>query len=101
MATGVEFTHGNKKCVVHARKEVILSAGSVQCYIPILETLVLIGTPLCISTIKSPQILELSGIGRRDVLDRVGIPVKLELPGVGENVQDHLLSGKSTSLRLP
>ncbi|KAJ3550489.1 hypothetical protein NM688_g5068 [Phlebia brevispora] len=42
-------------------------------------------------TLKTPQILELSGIGRKDVLDRIGVPVKIELPGVGENVQEHLL----------
>lgn len=44
---------------------------------------------LC-SAIKDPQILELSGIGRPDILSKIGIDVKLELPGVGENVQEHL-----------
>ena len=38
---------------------------------------------------KSPQVLELSGIGRRDVLEKAGIQVRLELPGVGENMQEH------------
>lgn len=38
------------------------------------------------STIVDPQILELSGIGRRVVLDKIGIDIKIEL---GENVQDH------------
>jgi len=42
------------------------------------------------SAIKDPQILELSGIGRPDILSKIGIDVKLELPGVGENVQDHI-----------
>ncbi|KAF8123488.1 alcohol oxidase [Boletus edulis] len=51
-----------------ASKEVCLSAGSI----------------------KSPQVLELSGIGDSAVLSRAGIPVKLELPGVGKNVQEHL-----------
>jgi choline dehydrogenase-like flavoprotein len=51
-----------------ASAEVILSAGAV----------------------KSPQILELSGVGRGDVLQRLGVPVVRELPGVGENLQDHL-----------
>lgn len=41
----------------------------------------------CRSAIKSPQILELSGIGRKDVLSKIGVDVKIELPGVGENVQ--------------
>lgn len=39
------------------------------------------------------QILELSGIGLRDVLEKAGIEVKVDLPGVGENVQEHLWSG--------
>ena len=52
-----------------AGREVLLSAGAVQ----------------------SPQILELSGIGREDVLGDQGIPVKHRLMGVGENYRDHLL----------
>ena len=46
--------------------------------------------PRC-SSLKSPQILELSGIGRKDVLDKIGVPVKVSLPGVGENAQEHLV----------
>lgn len=69
-ATGVEFRLASDTShahVAHARKEVILAAGAIQ----------------------SPQLLELSGIGRKDVLDRLGIDVKIDLPGVGENVQEH------------
>jgi choline dehydrogenase-like flavoprotein len=55
-ATGVEFRLGSDAYVVHAQKEVIISAG----------------------TIKSPQLLELSGIGRKDVLDRLGVDVNLQ-----------------------
>lgn len=47
--------------------------------------------------LKSPQILELSGIGRPDVLNSVGIPVKVALDGVGENVQEHNFIGTSYS----
>ena len=43
------------------------------------------------STVKSPQILELSGIGNPKVLEPLGIPVQLDLPFVGENLQDHLI----------
>ncbi|KAH9841077.1 GMC oxidoreductase [Rhodofomes roseus] len=75
-ATGVEFIHGGKTYSVKVNKEVVVSAG----------------------TIKSPHILELSGIGRRDVLEKAGIPVKVDLPGVGENVQDHTLCGISYEL---
>ncbi len=45
---------------------------------------------LCGGAINSPQLLELSGVGDRVHLDRCGIEVKRHLPGVGENLQDHL-----------
>lgn len=44
---------------------------------------------LCGGAINSPQLLELSGIGRKDVLQKAGIAVVHELPGVGENLHDH------------
>ncbi|TDL21811.1 GMC oxidoreductase [Rickenella mellea] len=67
-ASGVEFEHGDVKHVVDARKEVILCAGAL----------------------KTPQILELSGIGDKKVLEPLGIETKLYLPGVGANMQEHL-----------
>jgi choline dehydrogenase len=45
---------------------------------------------LCGGVINSPQLLELSGIGQRERLEPLGIEVKKHLPGVGENLQDHL-----------
>ncbi len=45
---------------------------------------------LSAGAIGSPQILELSGIGNGDVLQKAGVDVRHELPGVGENLQDHL-----------
>ena len=48
---------------------------------------------------KTPQLLELSGIGRRDVLERIGVPIKIELPGVGENMQDHSVIGECDWVR--
>jgi len=45
---------------------------------------------LCAGAIGSPQILELSGIGRGDVLEKAGVAVRHDLPGVGECLQDHL-----------
>jgi choline dehydrogenase-like flavoprotein len=47
---------------------------------------------------KSPQILELSGIGRRDVLSNINVDAKVDLPGVGENVQEHSLVGMTYEL---
>lgn len=43
---------------------------------------------LCGGAFNTPQLLQLSGIGPRDVLDAAGVPVRHELPGVGANLQD-------------
>ena len=67
-ATGVAYRQGGEQRVAHARREVILAAGALQ----------------------SPQLLQLSGIGPPGVLRSFGIPVRHALPGVGENLQDHL-----------
>jgi choline dehydrogenase len=67
-ATGVEVLHEGQRKTLRARHEVVLSAGAIQ----------------------SPQLLELSGIGSATHLTRLGIPVVADLPGVGENLQDHL-----------
>ena len=68
LATGARVRCGEKELAVKATKEVILSGGSVN----------------------SPQLLELSGIGKRDVLQAAGIPVKVHNPNVGENLQEHI-----------
>jgi choline dehydrogenase len=67
---GVRYTrHGRtQEVLLNPGGEVILSAGAIG----------------------SPQILELSGIGRGDVLQKAGVEVRHELPGVGECLQDHL-----------
>ncbi len=67
-ATGVEFNRDGKVEKAYARGEVILCGG----------------------VINSPQLLELSGIGQREHLEKLGIDVVKDLPGVGENLQDHL-----------
>ncbi|MFM8989682.1 MAG: GMC family oxidoreductase [Alphaproteobacteria bacterium] len=46
---------------------------------------------LCGGTVNSPQLLMLSGVGGADALRRLGIPVVADLPGVGRNLQDHVL----------
>ncbi|KAK2051722.1 GMC oxidoreductase [Colletotrichum caudatum] len=73
-AYGVTLRDGT---VIQARKEVILSAGSVQ----------------------SPGLLELSGIGQASVLKASGIKQVIDLPGVGENLQDHLRIQSSYQLK--
>ena len=67
-ATGVHVIKDSRKLFYKARKEVILSAGAIN----------------------SPQILMLSGVGPKDHLEDLGIPVKADLP-VGRNLQDHLM----------
>jgi choline dehydrogenase len=67
-ATGVSYYHGNELKQVHARREVILSSGAFG----------------------SPQLLMLSGIGDAKELQKFGIPVVHQLPGVGKNLLDHL-----------
>lgn len=53
------------------------------------------------SALKSPQILELSGIGQVGVLNKIGVPTNIELPGVGENIQEHIFAGLSYGKSLP
>ncbi len=66
-ARGVRFRVDGQSVVAEARREVILSGGAVN----------------------SPQLLELSGIGDPEVLRAAGIEMRVALPGVGTNLQDH------------
>ena len=66
-AIGVECVRDGVRTFARARREIVLSAGPIQ----------------------SPKLLELSGVGRADLLNQYGIPVVSDLPGVGENLQDH------------
>lgn len=68
-AVGVEYRHGGRTVEARANREVLLAAGALQ----------------------SPQLLQLSGIGNQALLQERGIAVKQHLPGVGENLQDHLI----------
>ncbi|MGJ7521897.1 GMC family oxidoreductase [Variovorax sp. LT1P1] len=67
-AVGVRYRQGGEMKTARCRAEVLLSAGAIQ----------------------SPQLLQLSGIGPRALLEARGVPVLHDLPGVGENLQDHL-----------
>ncbi|MGB0387954.1 MAG: GMC family oxidoreductase, partial [Ardenticatenaceae bacterium] len=66
--TGVAYVQDGKTHKVKAKREVILCGGAIN----------------------SPQLLLLSGIGDAQHLQEVGIPVVMDLPGVGQNLQDHL-----------
>ena len=67
IAIGIEVEVNNKKEKFFARKEVLLSAGSIN----------------------SPKLLQLSGIGDATELKKMDIDIIHDLPGVGQNLQDH------------
>lgn len=66
-AVGVEYVQGEHRHAVWARGEIIICAG----------------------TLNSPKLLQLSGIGPAPLLQRLGVKVIANLPGVGENLRDH------------
>ncbi len=78
-ATGVEYLQEGRTVTVQAGREVLLSGGAIN----------------------SPQLLMLSGVGPADHLRGFGIRVVADLPGVGENLQDHLLCGVAYECRQP
>lgn len=67
-AVGVEYIKDGQSHKAYVSSEVILSGGAIN----------------------SPQLLMLSGVGNADDLKKLGIPVVCHLPGVGQNLQDHL-----------
>ena len=72
-ARAVVFTDKDGEHQVKANREVILAAGAFQ----------------------TPKLLELSGIGDMSLLQKLGITCKVDNSGVGENLQDHLMTGVS------
>lgn len=68
-AVGAEVDYSGHCQVFKAKREVLLCGGAIH----------------------SPQLLELSGIGNKDILSAAGVECKIDLPGVGENFQDHVL----------
>ncbi|KAI9876591.1 MAG: hypothetical protein M1830_006169 [Pleopsidium flavum] len=75
-AEGVVFVKDGKKCVIKAKRDIILSAGTVQ----------------------TPQILELSGIGNREVLKAADIECIIESKSVGDHLEDHVMTAISYDL---
>jgi choline dehydrogenase len=78
-ATGVEYVQGGERRVAAAHAEVLLCAGAI----------------------RSPQLLELSGIGDSMVVRALGLRVVRHLPAVGENLQDHLMPRIAFECREP
>jgi len=72
-ATGVLASVQGQMKTFHAAKEVVLAAG----------------------VFNTPKLLELSGVGHPELLKKHGIPVVIDSPGVGEHLQDHLMTGVS------
>ncbi len=70
-ADGVAYSRNGRQCYGRAGREVLLCGG----------------------TVNSPQLLQLSGIGPASLLREHGIEVVADLPGVGENLQDHYVVG--------
>ncbi|KAI1796681.1 GMC oxidoreductase [Ganoderma leucocontextum] len=79
-ATGVEWASadGASKQTINVKKEVILAGG----------------------TVGSPQVLQLSGVGPSDVLKAAGVDTLLDLPGVGQHLQDHLSTAVTWSTKI-
>ncbi|CAM2186828.1 choline dehydrogenase [Burkholderia cenocepacia] len=67
-ASGVTYLRGSERATAHARREVLVCSGAIA----------------------SPQLLQRSGVGPGAWLKELDIPVVLDLPGVGQNLQDHL-----------
>jgi len=79
-ATGVEYLRGARLYRAHANSST--EAGELATVSASREVILAGGA------FNTPQLLMLSGIGPREVLERHGIPIRAELPGVGKNLQD-------------
>ena len=78
-ATGVEYVQDGRSHTVQAKREILLSGGAIN----------------------SPQLLMLSGVGPATHLQQMGIEVVHDLPGVGQNLQDHAAVGVTYYCRQP
>ena len=78
-ANAVEVSSGGLEYVLNARKEIVISAGAFQ----------------------SPQLLMVSGIGPRETLQGLGIPVLKDLAGVGQNLYDQAYFGATYPVNVP
>ncbi|KAE8137489.1 GMC oxidoreductase [Aspergillus pseudotamarii] len=79
VATGVQVSSKNSTFTLQARKEVIVAGGVFQ----------------------SPQLLQVSGVGPKALLQKYGIPVVADRPGVGQNMQDQIFADIVHRVNLP
>jgi choline dehydrogenase len=79
VATGVQVRSGNATFTLKARKEVIVAGGVFQ----------------------SPQLLQVSGVGPKDLLRKRGIPIVADRPGVGQNMNDQIFSDIVYRVNIP
>ena len=77
VATGVQYVRDGVAKTANARKEVILAAGAIN----------------------SPMLLERSGVGSAELLQKLGVEVVVDNPGVGENLQNHVIVVVSSEVK--
>jgi choline dehydrogenase len=92
-AVGVEYLHGERLYRAHRRPNT--AAGERRTILASREVIVAGGA------FNSPQLLMLSGVGPRDVLKECGIEVRVELAGVGKNLQDRYEVGVVNKMKFP
>lgn len=91
-AIGVEYMEGERLYAAHAHPQPDAASAPKQAYV--LREVILSG-----GAFNTPQLLKLSGIGPRAELEQYGIPVRVDLPGVGENLQDRYEVGIVTRMK--
>lgn len=79
VTTGVKVSSNNETLTLKAKKEVIIAGGVFQ----------------------SPQLLQVSGVGPKTLLQKHGIPIVADRPGVGQNMQDQVFSDIVYRVNLP
>ncbi|HXJ13750.1 MAG TPA: GMC oxidoreductase, partial [Candidatus Limnocylindrales bacterium] len=92
-ALGVEYLHGERLYRAHPRPSD--APGELRTILASREVIVAAGA------FNSPQLLMLSGIGRREVLEEFGIELRVELAGVGRNLQDRYEVGVVNRMKFP
>ena len=91
-AIGIEYLEGERLYAAHAHPQPEAASAPKQTYVS--REVILSG-----GAFNSPQLLKLSGVGPRAELEEHGIPVRVDLPGVGANLQDRYEVGIVTRMK--